>query len=74
MPKSSQINEDKLSAMREGGARLRQVKQDLVAFTKVGTSFADIEFRAQHLIAAAGARPNFTLVPGYHWATCVMKN
>jgi methionyl aminopeptidase len=65
---------EKLQAMRTGGAKLRQVKHQLQAFTKVGTRFEDIEAEAQRLIKAAGAVPNFALVPGYHWATCIMKN
>jgi methionyl aminopeptidase len=67
-------NLDKISAMREGGKRLRQVKKQLQTFTKVGVSFAEIEAEAQRLIKEAGAIPNFALVPGYEWATCVMKN
>lgn len=65
---------DKLTAMREGGAKLRQVKKQLQAMTVVGTRFEEIEAEAQRLIKAAGAVPNFALVPGYHWATCIMKN
>ncbi len=60
--------------MREGGHRLGQVREQLVKFTEVGMTFADIEAEAQRLIKAAGAIPNFALVPGYHWATCIMKN
>lgn len=65
---------DKIEAMRQGGAKLRQVKRELQAFTKVGMKFEAIEAEAQRLIKAAGAVPNFALVPGYHWATCIMKN
>jgi methionyl aminopeptidase len=65
---------DKLIAMREGGAALRQIKHQLQVFTQAGTAFEAIEVEAQRLIAAAGATPNFALVPGYHWATCIMKN
>ena len=64
----------KISAMRVGGKKLGKVRDELAAFTKIGMSFADIEKEAQRLIHAAGATPNFSLVPGYHWATCIMKN
>ncbi len=64
----------RISAMREGGHRLGTVKRALQTFTKAGMSFEAIEAEAQRLIAAAGARPNFSLVPGYHWATCIMRN
>lgn len=68
------MSHNKIAAMREGGKRLRTVKHQLAAFTQVGQSFAEIEAEAQRLIAAADATPNFALVPGYHWATCVMVN
>jgi len=64
----------KMTAMREGGRRLGQVRDQLVQFTIVGMSFAEIEAEAQRLIRAADSIPNFALVPGYHWATCIMKN
>jgi methionyl aminopeptidase len=37
-------------------------------------SFAEIEAHAQYLIQQSGATPSFSTVPGYHWATCIMKN
>lgn len=60
--------------MRQGGQRLRQIKLDLKKFVKPGVSFEAIEAQAQKLIKQAGATPNFSLVPGYHWATCLMRN
>jgi methionyl aminopeptidase len=69
-----QSDQSQITAMRAGGHKLAQVRDQLVAFTQVGTSFEAIEAEAQRLIAQAGAKPNFSLVPGYHWATCVMKN
>jgi methionyl aminopeptidase len=64
----------KIAAMTEGGALLGQVKKQLRAFTHVGTRFEDIEAEAQRLIKAVGAKPSFSTVPGYSWATCLMKN
>lgn len=60
--------------MREGGRRLREIKQQLVDFTQVGTTFEAIEAKAQELIKAGGDQANFAMVEGYHWATCIMKN
>lgn len=66
--------ENKIQAMREGGAALGKIKAQLQAFVKVGTTFEAIEDKAQDLIKKAGMVPSFSTVPGYHWATCVMKN
>jgi methionyl aminopeptidase len=65
---------NKIEIMREGGRRLAIVRDSLVKFTKIGMSFAAIEAEAQRLIKQQEAIPNFALVPGYHWATCIMKN
>jgi methionyl aminopeptidase len=63
-----------ISAMRTGGAHLRAVKQALCTFATAGTSFESIEQEAQRLIKQHGATPSFSTVPGYSWATCIMKN
>src|SRR5438105_4703805 len=68
------IDQQKITAMRKGGKRLGQIREQLVHFTQVGMRFAEIEAEAQRLIKAADAVPNFALVPNYHWATCIMKN
>ncbi len=65
---------DKVTAMRQGGAKLGQVKQALQEFTQPGVSFEAIEAEAQRLIKSLGCVPSFSTVPGYHWATCLMKN
>ncbi len=70
----NQAVQEKIAAMRSGGKKLAEVREALVKFTKVGTRFDEIEKEAQRLIHATGATPNFALVPGYHWATCLMKN
>lgn len=66
--------EQKIASMRAGGKKMRVVKKALQEFVTVGTTFEAIEAKAQELIKAHGGVPNFALVPGYHWATCVMKN
>lgn len=65
---------NKIEAMREGGKALGHVKHELELFTRVGTSFEQIESLAQKLIKDAGMTPSFSTVPQYHWATCVMRN
>jgi methionyl aminopeptidase len=64
----------RIEAMREGGKRLAKVKEALVAFTHVGTTFEAIEAEANRLIKLEGATANFATVEDYHWATCIMKN
>lgn len=66
--------QEKIRAMREGGAALGKIKAELVTFTCPGMSFEAIEQKAQELIAQAGMKPSFSTVPGYDWATCIMKN
>lgn len=70
----SQADSQRISIMREGGHLLAVVRQKLVDFTQVGMSFAAINAEAERLIRQSGAVPNFSLVPGYHWATCIMRN
>jgi len=74
MAVQDQTQTQKIAAMREGGLKIRQIKKDLEAAVRVGTTFESIEAHAQKLISEAGGKPNFAMVPGYHWATCIMKN
>lgn len=67
-------DQTRIQAMREGGRHLGRIRQELASFTKVGTTFEAIEAEAQRLIKVAGAKPSFSTVPGYSWATCIMKN
>lgn len=64
----------KLEAMRAGGAALGRIKSQLREFAQPGVSFEAIEAQAQKLIADVGMTPSFSTVPGYDWATCIMKN
>lgn len=64
----------KIIAMRTGGHLLAQIRDQLASFAQVGMTFAEIEAEAQRRIKASGAKPSFSTVPGYHWATCIMKN
>ncbi len=71
---SWQSLQPKIEAMREGGKALGVIKKQLAKFSVVGTHFEEIEQEAQRLIKEVGMKPSFSTVPGYDWATCVMKN
>lgn len=64
----------KIQAMREGGRRLAFVRDSLVDFAQVGVTFSEIDQKAFELIKSQNAKANFAMVPGYKWATCLMKN
>jgi methionyl aminopeptidase len=64
----------KAEVMREGGRRLAFVRDSLAEFAQVGVNFLEIDEKAFQLIKSQSAKANFAMVPGYHWATCLMKN
>lgn len=64
----------KISLMREGGHILAKIRDHLAEFTQVGMTFAQIEAEAQLQLKKYGVLPSFSTVPGYKWATCIMKN
>jgi methionyl aminopeptidase len=64
----------KITAMRDGGHILAQILKHLVKYTKVGMTFAEIEAEAQRYLKKYNVKPSFSTVPGYKWATCIMKN
>lgn len=68
------IDPDKISLMRESGARLSRVKNGLVAMIAPGVTFEEIEKKAQELIAKEDGTPSFMTFPGYRYATCLTKN
>lgn len=68
------ISSQKITAMREGGHILAQIRDHLATFARVGMTFAQIEAEAQRLIKLHGMKPSFSTVPGYKWACCIMKN
>lgn len=70
----SNIDQTRIDHMRQGGRALANIRSSLVSSTQIGTRFTEIEKEAQRLIADAGMKPSFSTVPGYHWATCLMKN
>jgi len=64
----------KLIRMREGGRIHGRIRQQLFEATQIGSTPAALESLCQRLITAAGAKPSFPTVPGYHWATCININ
>ncbi len=65
---------EEMGIMAEGGAKLGRVKKALADAVVVGGNAAEIEELAQELIKKEGAGVSFDKVPGYKWATCVVKN
>lgn len=66
--------DQRISAMRAGGKTLAQIRTKLRQEAKPGVSFESLEAVAQQEIARFGMKPSFSTVPGYSWATCIMKN
>lgn len=65
---------EEVSVMAEGGKKLAEVKNALVAMIKPGVTAADVEKKAEELINASGGKASFKMVPGYSWCTCVNVN
>lgn len=64
----------RLQAMAEGGKILGKIRQQLLASAVAGVRFEELENTAQTLIRDVGAKPSFSTVHGYRWATCIMVN
>ena len=60
--------------MLEGGQILSKIRQALADAVRPGTALIELEDLARALIAKAGAKPSFTMVPGYEYATCLSVN
>ena len=63
-----------IEVMREGGAKLGDILQKLLAFAQPGVRLLDTDALADRLIAVAGGTPSFKTVKGYKWATCLCVN
>ncbi|MBI4034782.1 MAG: type I methionyl aminopeptidase [Candidatus Chisholmbacteria bacterium] len=64
----------KLKAMQEGGAKLKAVKQAVVARIKPGVRLVELDKIADQLIQLSGGESAFKRVAGYRWATCINVN
>lgn len=71
---SQRRSDGKLDAMRQGGRALAIIRDELAGLTRPGVSFAEIESLAVAKIKDVGMQESFSTVPGYPYATCVMKN
>jgi len=63
-----------IKLMALGGQKLAAIRDQLVVMALPNTSLAKIEAQAQNLIKQTGGKPSFSMVPDYHWATCININ
>jgi len=67
-------NKGKLSIMKQGGARLGEIREKLLKDVKPGISAIELDQIAEVLITRAGGKPSFMTVDGYKWSTCICIN
>jgi methionyl aminopeptidase len=60
--------------MKQGGAILHDIKNQLLDHVTQGVNAKEIDDLATSLIASKGAEASFKKVPGYKWATCININ
>lgn len=65
---------DKIEAMREGGAILAQIMRSAIEAAKEGVSGMDIENLVADLMKKNQVEPSFTKVAGYKYSTCICVN
>lgn len=65
---------EEIRSMQEGGKRLGNILQKLLAMAAPGTILLDIDKEADRLIAQSGGTPSFKTVKGYKNATCLCVN
>ena len=65
---------DKLQTMTEGGKRLHEVREAVVAKVIPGIKLIELEQLADSLINKSGGEAAFKQVPGYNWVTCININ
>src|SRR3990167_8080792 len=65
---------EEIAIMREGGEKLRNIKEELRNRVEKGVSSFELDELANTLIEKSGGRASFKMVPGYHWAICVNVN
>ena len=61
----------KLSKMRIGGEIHGAIRQEIYNLTQIGATPLELETKTQEMIKEAGAKPSFTTVDNYQWATCI---
>lgn len=60
--------------MREGGAKIGAILQQLLVRAQPGVALLEIEALADRLIKKSGGQASFHTVKGYKWATCLCVN
>lgn len=65
---------EEIAIMKEGGEKLRAILAQLLSEVKAGKTGMDIERLALALLAKAGGKASFQMVPNYKWATCICIN
>jgi methionyl aminopeptidase len=63
-----------IAVMREGGAKLGGILQELLSFAHPGVSLLALDAHADSLIKKSGGTASFKTVKGYKWATCLCVN
>ncbi|MEK7091150.1 MAG: type I methionyl aminopeptidase [Patescibacteria group bacterium] len=74
MTKLTIKTEKEIAIMAEGGAKLAEIRDKVARAVKPGVSAIELDKLADKLIAQAGGKPSFKMVPGYRWATCININ
>lgn len=70
----TRTDQEKLSNMQEGGAKLGAIMTELLQSAQPGIPLLTLEELATLRIKEAGGRPSFQTVKGYKWATCLCVN
>ena len=65
---------EEIKVMKEGGAILKRVVDEIIPWIEVGQSTLQIDQKAEELIKKYGGEPSFKSVPGYSWTTCIPVN
>ncbi|MBN1262952.1 MAG: M24 family metallopeptidase [Candidatus Pacebacteria bacterium] len=63
-----------IQAMCEGGEKLSRVLKKVLENVIPGITLIELDRLAEKLIKKQGGEPNFKMVSGYHWATCLNIN
>lgn len=67
-------SKEEIKIMKEGGQKLKSVKEALRKMVGVGVTSEEIDREAESLIAKVGGKPSFKTVKNYYWSTCININ
>lgn len=74
MTKMTIKTDEEVKIMAEGGRLLAGVRDRVAQAVKPGVTTLQLDKLADKLIAEAGGKASFKMVPGYRWATCININ